>query len=410
MSTQINILQINGYESPGKRFHGLGISKKLQNYGINSSHFVWHKDTDDQLVLTCNSKIKRVINSGISAIENYFSLQSVLYSNFSSIKNTQQFMDADLIHLHIIHSGFFKLSDLIELSRIKPTVWTLHDPWALTGHCVYPIDCERWRIGCGNCPDLKTPFALKKDNTRMLFEYKNRVYKNSNIDLIVASEWMKNKVMNSPLFDDKQNKITKIPFGVDLEFFSKSHRKTARRKFNIADDAIVITFRGGLNNTFKGVPYILEALNSLSPNSNIFILSINCYEELNGKLKFPHLDLGWVNDEELMRDFTVASDIFLMPSIAEAFGVMAIEAMASSVPVIVFEGTSLPEVVFSPEVGIAVPARDWKALGVAIQQLIDDPIERKRRGSDGRKLAELHYDETNFINNLADYYMQKVKK
>jgi glycosyltransferase involved in cell wall biosynthesis len=119
--------------------------------------------------------------------------------------------------------------------------------------------------------------------------------------------------------------------------------------------------------------------------------------------------LGWVNDDMLLRDFTAASDIFLMPSIAEAFGVMAIEAMASSVPVIVFEDTALPETTYSPEAGITVPSKNYIALRDAIQNLINFPQERDRRGSAGRRIAELQYGEEKFVKNLAELYFKKLK-
>ena len=52
--------------------------------------------------------------------------------------------------------SFFDLSTLfgyLKKHRI-PTVWTLHDCWAFTGHCAHYMmnGCERWRTGCGDCP------------------------------------------------------------------------------------------------------------------------------------------------------------------------------------------------------------------------------------------------------------------
>ena len=186
----MKVLQINGYETPGKRFHGLGIKALLSTHGIESSHFVWERDTANEGVITCSGFFEREINSVINKIESHLSLQSMLHLNFNNIKNYKEFKEADLVHLHIIHSGFFRLSDLIELSKLKPTIWTFHDPWPMTGHCIYPLDCNRWERGCGSCPNLSSPFAIKKDTTSKLFEYKKKIYKNSNFDIIVASNWM----------------------------------------------------------------------------------------------------------------------------------------------------------------------------------------------------------------------------
>jgi glycosyltransferase involved in cell wall biosynthesis len=47
----------------------------------------------------------------------------------------------DVIHAHNLHGDYFDLRALPGLSRRLPFVWTLHDTWALTGHCGHFIDC-----------------------------------------------------------------------------------------------------------------------------------------------------------------------------------------------------------------------------------------------------------------------------
>ncbi|MCC3262463.1 glycosyltransferase, partial [Paenibacillus polymyxa] len=53
--------------------------------------------------------------------------------------------------------------------------------------------------------------------------------------------------------------------------------------------------------------------------------------------------------------------------------------MACGKPTICFEGTALPEVVFTPQAGLAVPSRDSAALAAAMERLIGDPQERLAR-------------------------------
>src|SRR4029079_4578923 len=60
----------------------------------------------------------------------------------------------DLLHCHNLHGNYFDLRALAGLSRQIPTVLTLHDAWLLSGHCAHSFECERWTIGCGECPDL----------------------------------------------------------------------------------------------------------------------------------------------------------------------------------------------------------------------------------------------------------------
>ncbi len=191
INKKMKIFQINGHETPGSRFHGLAITPQLREYGVYSKHFSWLKDTNNPNVITINDQINHRMYHLYRKAENFFSLQSVLYPYAYKIMKLPEFKEADLIHLHIIHAGFFSMRHLPELTRRKPVVWTLHDPWALTGHCLHPFDCDRWKIGCGKCPDLKTYFSLRRDHTKFLFSYKERSFRSLDLDIVVASKWMK---------------------------------------------------------------------------------------------------------------------------------------------------------------------------------------------------------------------------
>src|SRR5215468_2508978 len=71
----------------------------------------------------------------------------------------------EVIHAHNLHGAYFDLRLLAPLSQRVPVVLTLHDDWAFTGHCASAFGCGRWETGCGNCPDLETYPAVKRDNT-----------------------------------------------------------------------------------------------------------------------------------------------------------------------------------------------------------------------------------------------------
>jgi glycosyltransferase involved in cell wall biosynthesis len=105
-----------------------------------------------------------------------------------------------------------------------------------------------------------------------------------------------------------------------------------------------------------------------------------------------------------MLEAYAAADIFVMPSTAEAFGMMAIEAMACGKPVVVFDRTSLPEIAFAPAAGVSVPNGDAGALAAAIVRLARDADERAARGRLSRQLAEQHYDVRLHARRLADLY------
>lgn len=401
----MKIIQINGYQSPGRRFNGLSLKPYLAELNIHSKQFVWEQDRIEDDVVSLQSVSVKKINRFTRGVERTLSLQSQLYTNGFHIKRLPEFRDADLVHYHIIHSGFLSIQSLPSLTALKPSVWTLHDPWALTGHCIHPFSCGRWKTGCGSCPDLVTDFAIKSDTTALNFRLKQFAYRRSNLELIVASDWMLNMVQASPLFEGVP--IHKVPFGLDLDYFKARDQDEAKKRLGIESNRLVICFRSVLND-FKGLSYVVEALERLQTNVPICLLTLNDKGRIEQfKNRFQVVELGWINDDEVMRDVYDATDLFLMPSLADSFGLMAVEAMAFSKPTICFEGTALPEVIFSPDAGVAVPSRDTAALVVAIERLIHSPEERIQRGQQSREIAERRYDIRDQAKLISSVY-QKV--
>lgn len=405
----MRVLQINGYQSPGRRFNGLAITPLLKEEGIHSEHLVWEQDKQEVGVSSINHGWTHKVNKIVTKIEKKLSLQSTLYPHAREIVRQEQFQKADVVHLHIIHSGYMSVRSLPWLSKKKPLIWTLHDPWALTGHCIHPGECQRWKTGCGKCPSLDSLFALKKDRTKFLFAQKKRSYSRMSADVVVASKWMLNNVQSSPLFQFDGIRVHHIPFGIDLDKFNPDGVEDARRYFNIPNDHTVLMFRA--EGEFKGVPYILKALEQLHVDQPLTLLTVGMKGVVDRfRDRFNIIDLGWTNDDDLLVNAFKASDVFLMPSTAETFGVMAIEAMACGKPVICFEGTALPGIVDAPNSGLSVPMKDAKSLSEAIARLVQMPDERKARGLSARNFAENNYSLKTHVQRMSELYREVASR
>ena len=85
------------------------------------------------------------------------------------------------------------------------------------------------------------------------------------------------------------------------------------------------------------------------------------------------------------------ADLFLLPSETESFGLAALEAMASGVPVIASAVGGLPEVIPDGEVGFLCPLGDVEAMAAAARRLFDDAPLHARLSSAARRLAETRY-------------------
>ncbi len=402
----MRVLQVGNVDTLGGRFNGADLHKQLQNMGNESKFCVWSKETNDKNTwLLANFRGRELLSRTIYLVEKKLSLQSILYPFSWQLLFDKRFHSADVVHYHLIHTGFFSIVSLRILSNLKPSIWTLHDPWALTGHCIYPYRCEKWKTGCNKCPSLTTPISMQKDNANLMWKIKNWVYKGSDIDVIVASKWMLDMAGQSPLFSNFR--LHYIPFGIDLSIFKPIDTVKAKNLLGVKPGSIVLAFRT-TSNEFKGLSFIKKCLDKLKSRQPICLITFSEKGLLNEfKNKYQIIDMGWVDDEKLPIIYN-ACDIFLMPSTAEAFGVSAIEAMACGKPVIVFEGTSLPEVIFAPKGGIAVPQGDVESLTHAIESLIDDPQSRKKLGDSALELARKHYKLETFITKVVELYKEAI--
>jgi glycosyltransferase involved in cell wall biosynthesis len=81
-----------------------------------------------------------------------------------------------------------------------------------------------------------------------------------------------------------------------------------------------------------------------------------------------------------------AADLLVLPSVAEAFGLVLVEAMACGLPVIAVDAHG-PAKIVEPETGWLVPPDDETALADALVVSANDLMERQRRGAYARAMS-----------------------
>lgn len=86
-------------------------------------------------------------------------------------------------------------------------------------------------------------------------------------------------------------------------------------------------------------------------------------------------------------------DLFLLPSETESFGMAALEAMASEVPVIATNTGGLPEVVADGETGYLMPVGDVEGMAARAIEILRDDDLRQRMGKRARQVAVEQFDE-----------------
>lgn len=402
----MNVLYINDNDLIGRRFNGYDLQQMLnEKKGFESKQLVACKTSKDSNVLSfVDNKSSKMIREKCKEFEEKISMQSVIYPFGETISRMEIFKEADIVHYHLLFNHFMSIFSFKKLSKLKPTVWSLHDPWAITGHCVHPIDCKGWLVGCEDCPYLGRYSPLQEDNASSIWKIKKEVYNSIDIDIIVYSQWMYDLVKESPLMSNFK-RIHLIPFGLDLNLFKrKKNRNEIRDRLKINKDNFVLMFRQD-SQEWKGLKYIKEMLKNLKTKKPITLLTVGdtgMLEEF--KENYQVIEYEWVNNNNLLIDLYSSADLFLMPSIAEAFGLMAIEAMSCSLPILVFDGTALPSVIFAPDCGIAIKPGDTESFVSVVERLSSHPEECRNRGDLGRKLAEKYYSIERYNKQLIDLY------
>jgi len=101
-----------------------------------------------------------------------------------------------------------------------------------------------------------------------------------------------------------------------------------------------------------------------------------------------------------------ASDVFLLPSETESFGLAALEAMSCGVPVVASDVGGVPEVVVHGETGLLAPAGDVAAMAAAALRILADPALAMRLGRAARARAETRFPLEPAVDRYEAVYRQ----
>ena len=399
-------VQIGDNDLIGNKFNGHDLHLYLREKQVDSYHLVWKKESEDDTtfeIARCRNGRRGIYDKSMQ-IRRQYDLDGLLNPISYDILHDPYFLNSNIAHLHLVHNNLIDLQLLPLLTKLKPIVWSLHDPWALGGHCVHHFDCNKWKTHCANCLRLESYFQLNTDTSALNFRLKKDAIVASNLDVIVASKWMHDKVSKSPIFKGKR--IHVVPFGINQSIFRPINKIKARQKLKIEEDSLVISFRCDPS-LFKGLDIIEYVLKNIKSKKKIVLLVLaNKLREKNRELEVH--EYGWVKNDNLLAQIYSASDLFLMPSTMETFGMMAIEAMSCGTLPIVLDGTALPETVNAPKCGVSTE-RDKDVYLRAVQYYIDHPSERVERSKKCLTFARDNYNKYVYIKKIIEVYDVAIK-
>ncbi|WP_043932226.1 teichuronic acid biosynthesis protein TuaC [Bacillus sp. EB01] len=202
-----------------------------------------------------------------------------------------------------------------------------------------------------------------------------------------------------------------LPIGVDLSRFKepKQFKLEIRKQLALPLDKKLVLFIGRLTET-KGVFELAKALEELPAEvAAVYVGDGPAY----GKLKsHPELNkrlflIGQVENERV-KDYLAASDIFVLPSYREGMPTVVIEALALKVPVICTRVGDVPEL-FGEHGQLLIEPQSVEDLVAGIQEYLYGNVNLKKIGYELRSRVQEHYDARKNADELVALY-QKVLK
>lgn len=203
-----------------------------------------------------------------------------------------------------------------------------------------------------------------------------------------------------------EKRIHLVHYGVDtkgLQPASSATRQQTRAAFGLPQDAFVIGVVANLIER-KGHRFLFEALDRLQKAGHERVENVHLLlagdGALRGTLETTARELGWEKRVKFLgfvgevAPVYAASDLCVLPSLAEGMALCVTEAMACGVPVISSAVSGMPEIVRPGQTGYLCEAGNSEALASVLAQVLDNAAHATQMALNARILMETEFDET----------------
>jgi glycosyltransferase involved in cell wall biosynthesis len=286
----------------------------------------------------------------------------------------------DLMHMHVWNPGSGRYGFLAATKT--PLVITEHDPFKLT-------DIKGW---------LKNKL-IKKAKT-----------------IITVSKAASELVLSQD--HSVANRLVVIPNGIDIEEWREESKLSDRNEFRSVHfrasprDKVIICV-GELHDR-KGQKYLIEAYKKLVaefPETKLVFVGDGprkrYYEKLSRALSKNILFLGHKRN---IAETMAASDIFVLPSIREAFGLVILEASISGVPIIATRVGGIPEIIEDGKTGLLVTPGNADELAESIKKLLMDPVLAANLKKEAASRTEMAFNAHEMAKRTEEVYDKMLEK
>ncbi|MFZ5910093.1 MAG: glycosyltransferase [Chloroflexota bacterium] len=438
MNKTPRILQISPNQiSGGASYVALALHESYRSRGYQSYIAVGRKDfNDDNVFVIPNEKYPSFwtrfwLRAQGHLLANHHSVSAKIAGDLSRMKRSIQMElgvenfdfpgtyhvfdlpleRPDIVQAHNLHLDYFDLRTLPWLSRQRPFIISMHDAWLLSGHCAHSFNCERWRTGCGHCPDLQVYPAMKRDATAYNWRRKKHIYAKSRLYIITPCQWLMQKVEQSMLYLGVIG-TRLIPYGVDLTIFRPWNKSEVRASLNIPQNKPVVLLKAqyqSKKNFWLDSPLaqaVVESILAQSYRLPVTILALGAQKpnEHFGQSEIRYIP--YLKDHHALSQYYQAADVFIHPARADTFPLTVLEALACGTPVVATQVGGIREQIINGMNGFLTPAGDAEAMSERVLRLLNDPELGSRMGQNAAIDARQRFDHERYVNDHLDWYQE----
>ena len=250
-----------------------------------------------------------------------------------------------IVHIHSANCNVVNIYSLFDFLKTKniPFVVTNHAEFFYTGTCSHAFECEKWKTGCGNCPQLRFAANTWRDTTARSWKRMKMAFNGAekSCAVVSVSPWQLKRSLESPIL--KGISQCCIKNGIETDYFN--NLKPVEK--NDCQTILLVTPNfNPSDKTEKGGFYLME-LAKLFKDENIRFVVIG--KVTGAKVEESNIEfVGAVQDKNKLADYYRSADVVLTLSQRETYGMTVAEALLCGTPVVGFvnggsESIALPE-------------------------------------------------------------------
>ncbi len=299
----------------------------------------------------------------------------------------------DLVVVGNLHGADLDPSLLGLIAAKFPTAFLTHDLWLFTGRCAYTNGCQQYLTGCDErCTCDKAHPKLAPELVRPMWQTKRRVISSSpDLYLWANSDWAlgkANEALKTMGLVTNRPAPRRIEFGLELDVFRPRDKALCREELGLPQDKfIIMSSASSLADSRKGLKHLADALERLKL-ADTMAVCVGWFDK-GQQAPIPGMRaMGYMEEPLRLATLYSASDLFVGPSLEEAFGQVFIEAAACGTPSVGYPVGGKPEAILDGVSGLLTDSVGPASLAQSIETLYMDAALRSDMGRWARIWAE----------------------